>query len=175
MQISGAFCLILALALLLVPFPWVAAWIFAAAFHELCRDIAIRISASKGTRLRLYSYAAQMRLPQMSRGREALCALAGPLGSLALLALAQWLPRVAICAAMQAVYNLLPVYPLDGGRALRCCAAMLFPPCRADKICSFMQSLSLVCVFALAIYGCIWLRLGLFPLLLAVLLCIRLK
>ena len=53
--------------------------------------------------------------------RELLAVLAGPAGSLLLLSLYRVLPRVAVCAAVQGFYNLLPIEPLDGGRALRLC------------------------------------------------------
>lgn len=175
MAISGSFCLGLALMFLLVPLEWGIACVFAAAFHELCHYVAIRLIAGKSAPVRLFSYAAQLRLPEMSAGREVVCALAGPAGGLFLLLFAKWMPRVAICAAMQSAYNLLPVYPLDGGRALRCGLAMLLPPDAAGRVCKVMEILCIVVIFCLAIYSCIWLKLGLFPLLLAMLLIIRLK
>ena len=45
-------------------------------------------------------------------------ALAGPFGGLVLLLTARWLPRLAICGLMQSVFNLLPISPLDGSRAV---------------------------------------------------------
>lgn len=165
----------LAAMLLLVPLEWIAASVFAAAFHEVCHYAAIRILTGTSAKVRLLSYAAHMPLPLMGAGREVACALAGPIGGLCLLFFARWMPRLAICAAIQSVYNLLPVYPLDGGRALRCGLAMLLPPDRATKICAIMETACKACIFCLAIYGCIWLKLGLFPLLLALLLLIRLN
>ena len=48
------------------------------------------------------------------------------------------LPRVAVCAAVQGFYNLLPIEPLDGGRALRLCLEHWCPH-RAEKIMTLVR------------------------------------
>lgn len=174
-RVSGGFCVILALMLLLVPLPWLVAGIFAAVFHELCHYLAIRILSGGGGGVKLYSFAAHLPIPEMSRGREALCALAGPLGSLCLLSFAHIIPRVAICATMQLAYNLLPIYPLDGGRALQCGLLLVLPPPLCARICAGIAFVCKSFLLALGLYGCFWLKLGIFPLLMALLLLIRIK
>lgn len=175
MSISGGFCFGLAAFLLLVPLQWSTACILAALFHELCHYWAICLLAGKRTSIRLFSYAAHMPLPEMGAGREVLCALAGPAGGFLLLFTARWFPQFAICGAIQSVYNLLPIYPLDGGRALRCGLGILLPPKAAKTVCKISEIICIAGLFCLSIYGCIWLKLGLFPLLLTMLLVIRLK
>lgn len=80
----------------------------------------------------------------MSTGRELIAVLAGPAASLLLLSLVRVFPRVAICGLIQGIYNLLPIYPLDGGKALRCLMALVEEkgffsrhpgkiPCKAGK------------------------------------------
>ncbi len=173
--VSGGFCLVLALMLLLMPLQWLCAALAAACFHELCHYLAIRACGGGAPGLRLYSFAALMPLPEMSRGRELACALAGPVGGLCLLAFARWIPRTAICAGVQSVYNLLPVFPLDGGRAIRCILSMGFPPPRAEKLGAGIEKLCLLGICAMALYGAVVLRLGLVPLIPAALLLIRVK
>lgn len=172
---SGGFCVLLALMLLLVPLPWMFAGCFAALVHEVCHYLAIRACTHRRTCVKIFSYAARMPLPEMSRGREVLCALAGPVGALGLLLLARWMPRVAVCSALQSAYNLLPIYPLDGGRALRSGAAVLLSPHLAKTFCRLVEVICKFSIVTVAIYGCFWLHLGIFPLLLAGLLLIRAK
>lgn len=175
MRVSTGFLIGAALMLLLAPLQWVIACAAAAAFHECCHYAAIRMLAGRTARVRLFSYAAKMPLPEMSPAREALCALAGPAGGLCLTALAPWMPRLAVCAAIQSVYNLLPIYPLDGGRALRCGLGLLLPPNIAEKVCGAAEGLCILAIVILAVYASVWLKLGVFPLLLAGLLLIRVK
>ena len=174
-KLSGGFCVGLALMLLLVPMKWLAAAAMAAAFHELCHYLAIRACRADCDGVRFYAFAAHLPLPEMSRGREVLCALAGPLGGLCLLLFARWLPRLALCAAMQSAYNLLPVYPLDGGRALQSGLLLLLSPPKAAAVCRVIEISAKSILFLLGMYGCFVLKLGIFPLLLALLLLIRVK
>ena len=175
MRISAGFLLGLAMMLLLMPLQWLVACIAAAAFHEVCHCVAIRFLSGKATKVKLLSYAAQLPLPVMGTGREAICALAGPVGGLLLLFFAKWMPRLSVCAAVQSIYNLLPIYPLDGGRALRCGLSLLLPPKPAKRIAYGMEAVCIIGLLAFAVYACIWLKMGLFPLLIALLLLIRIK
>ena len=174
-KISGGFCVVMALMLLLVPMKWLAAAAFAAAFHELCHHLAIRACSGTCVGVRFYAFAAHLPLPEMSRGREVLCALAGPIGGLSLLCLARCMPRLALCAAMQSAYNLLPIYPLDGGRALRSGLLLFLSPPAAAAVCHTLEIVFKALIFLLGIYGCFVLKLGIFPLLLSLLLLIRVK
>lgn len=164
--ISAAACLFLAAAILVLPFQWILGAIAAAVFHELCHIAAIYFCGGKISRLQIGGSGAVMEAEPMSRGKEWICALAGPFGSLLLLPFARWIPRTAVCGAFHALYNLLPVYPLDGGRAFRCGAELFFPN-QADKLCDFAEKICLIFIGLLAAYAAIFLRLGLFPVLLA--------
>ena len=117
--VSGWGCVALALTLLVLPLPWVAAAVLAAAVHELCHYLAIAALGGQVGRIAVGSGGAAMELGCLSPVRELLAAAAGPVGSLSLMLMGRFFPRLAPCGLVQGLFNLLPIYPLDGGRILR--------------------------------------------------------
>ncbi len=166
LRISGFFCIWLALMLLMLPLKWLLAALVAALFHETCHVLAVRLCGGEVRFLSAYSSGAVMSATGLTGGKALICALAGPFGGLCLLFLARWFPRTAICAAIQSLYNLLPVEPLDGGNALRLLAQAWFPGYE-DRICIAVSSLVLVCICLLSLYGWLILHIGFAPLLFA--------
>ena len=154
----------LALALLILPMQWVAAAVLAAVWHEACHYLAIRLYGGTVTGFGAGIRGADMQVRGLTPAQELLCSLAGPAGSFALLMSAKWLPRTALCAGFQGLYNLLPIYPLDGGRAVRCMAEMFLPPQIGALVCKCTEMICLCGVILLSLYGCFCLRLGLLPL-----------
>ena len=138
-----------ALAVLLLPLRWVAALILAMAFHEACHLLVLRLLGVKLGILEAGSFGAKLSTASMTRRQELIGAAAGPVGSLCLLAFFDTYPELAVCGLAQGFYNLLPVYPLDGGRILRCAVDRLFPN-RAEGIEKAVRNLTFVilCVFA---------------------------
>ncbi len=116
-----------ALLLLTVPLDWLLSALLAAAVHELCHLLAIRLLGGNFYGLRIGPGGAVMdaRLPE--GWGEALCALAGPAGSFFLILLCRRFPKLALCALFHGAFNLLPIYPLDGGRILSCLLDMYLP------------------------------------------------
>lgn len=163
-RVSVGFCIFLALMILLVPLQWVMAMVVAAAIHECCHYAAIRFFSRTKIPLRLACFGASMVLPPLTRGKEVLCALAGPAGSLLLLVLVHRFPRLAICGVLQGLWNLLPVYPLDGGRVLAGLLAFCFSPPIAQRISLYIETLVGIVLLAVGIYISLLLRLGLLPL-----------
>ncbi len=161
--------------LLLFPLPWIFAAILAALFHELCHWAAITLCSRESPSVAFFSFGARMPLPPMSQAQEAACALAGPMGSLILLLFARFIPRTAICAAFQSIYNLLPIYPMDGGRALRCLLASILSPPTAQKVCRVIEGLCFTALILLGLYAWLRLHLGILPLVLAVFVILRIN
>lgn len=164
-RISASLLICLALGLLVLPMQWVFAAVLAAVFHEYCHYLAIRLCGGQTAGLNAGLLGARLEVRGLSTPQELVCALTGPLGSLSLLLAARWLPRTAICAGLQGLYNLLPVYPLDGGRVVRCFAELCLPPLVAVKLCAALEWVCLIGLLLLGIYGSFVLNLGLLPVL----------
>ena len=106
--------------------------------HEFCHSLVARKSGMpmKGITLFIFGGVAEMSDEPPSAGTEFLIAVVGPLSSLAIAAVFWGIYRMGITAnwpqavngvvaylsminALLAVFNLIPAFPLDGGRILR--------------------------------------------------------
>lgn len=120
-------CFLSALLLLILPLKLLLAVFFAASIHELFHLLAILACRVPILQIRIIAGGAEIHTAPMPLFLELLCALAGPVGSLFCLLLARDFPLLALCGFLQGIYNLLPLYPLDGGRVFRCAAQLCFP------------------------------------------------
>ena len=123
MEADGGFFLVLALMGLLFPLGLVAGIVLAALIHECGHLIAVRLTGGRVLAIRLRAGGARIETAPMPPGKAAVCALAGPgAGALTIFAW-RFFPEMALAGLVQTVFNLLPIYPLDGGRVARniCC------------------------------------------------------
>ena len=158
--------------LLILPLNWILAIFFAALFHELCHYLAIRLAGGKVTGVSITHNGAVMQVTPLSARQELVCSLAGPAGSILLFFCCQWIPRTALCAGVQGFFNLLPMYPLDGGRIYRILMNFWFPRLGA-RICRWTEHLMAVTVFLLGVWLSVGCRLGTGPIFLSLLLLSR--
>lgn len=122
-EADGGFWLVLALMLLLFPLKLLVGILIAALVHECGHLLAIRLTGGRVLAIRLRAGGAGIETVPMEPGKEALCALAGPgMGALTICAW-QVFPELALAGLVQTVFNMIPVYPMDGGRLVRniCC------------------------------------------------------
>lgn len=163
-SVEPLFFLFCALLLLVLPVPWVAAAFFAALIHEMFHLAAVWIQGGTVREIRVNVGGARITAQMSGKKEELLAVLAGPAGSLLLVSLCHLFPRVAVCGFVQGVYNLLPVSPLDGGRALRCLIAIVLPD-KEEQIANILETIAVGGLLLAALYASAVEKMGVFPLL----------
>lgn len=143
----SAFFLIAALILML-PLDWLAAAILAAIVHELGHLAAIYALGSRPERISIGGAGAKIRTGPLEGKTEFFSTAAGPAASFLLLSVCRFFPKLALCGLVQGMFNLIPVYPMDGGRLL-CCLLRRLCPRQAERIFQFVQYLILCGMLAL--------------------------
>ena len=113
----------LGLAVLLLPLRVLLGIILAAAVHELGHLTAMYFLGVPVLGFALHPGGARIEAGPMEPGEEIICALAGPVAGAVTIFAWKWFPVLALAGLVQTVFNLIPVYPLDGGRVARniCC------------------------------------------------------
>ena len=164
-----------ALMLMLIPFPWLLAWVLAALVHELFHGLAVLIMGKRIYHIEIGMDGARMQAGLLSDLETLICSLAGPLGALALISIASWFPKLALCAIIQSSYNLIPIYPLDGGRALLSLGRMLFSERAVYNLCLVVKTAVVSGFLFLGVFAAFIWKLGLLPLVFAILLILRTK
>ena len=163
----------LAFSVLFLPICWILAWLVASVFHEVCHYVALKIFDCEIYRIQIGLDGALIDTNISGNIKEFICALAGPIGGLFLLAVGKWWPRLAVCAFLQSAYNLIPIYPLDGGRAVHSLLPCFCSEPYRSKIELVIQwSVQLLSLF-FGLYAAIYLKVGLLPLIFAGILIVK--
>ena len=164
-----------AFALFLLPLRWLLAWLIASLFHEFFHYCALKICKCHINCIQISTNGTIMDTEQMPYGKEAICAIAGPLSGFLLLFIARWLPILAICGFLQSVYNLIPIFPMDGGRILRSMSRKWFDLPVADSICRWTEQIFICALCSTGLYLSIIFSLGPIPLILLAILIFKNK
>ena len=167
-RFEPGFYILLCAMILLIPIKWLISWILAVLIHELFHYIAICILKYNISCIRFSLTGVYMKTGEMTEKHELIVALAGPIGSIMLILFSRYIPMVSICALLQSAYNLIPVYPFDGGRILRNLIIILFQKYNNDRIIILVENVVIYALSVLSIYITVKYRLGLFPLVLLI-------
>ena len=172
-QIESAACLLGALALLILPIHWIAAAVIAAGVHEACHLIALKLCGCRCAGFSVGSSGTTIKTEPLSPGTEMICALAGPFGSFILLVFARWIPHIALCAAVQGMFNLLPVYPLDGGRMIGGLLRLILQNDKWERVSTLIERTCIGLLAVIGIYCTAVLHFGYLPLIIVAFLVMR--
>lgn len=170
-----SFFFVMAAAVLMIPFRWLLSWLIAAVVHEICHLMAIHICGLSVGFITIGGFGAVIHMDDAPGRRLALCSLAGPLGGLLLMLAVRIIPRIALCAFVQSLYNLLPIYPLDGGQVVAGLLTPLFSTKTVKSVLMIIKCVVAVVLTVAAIYATAVLKLGIFPVVFAVAIIIKNK
>ena len=115
----------MALLLLILPVQYIACFLLAGAIHEIGHLLALKCMKVPVVCLRITVSGAVMETGGTTPEQELICAAAGPFAGILTCLTARIFPLLGVCAFVQTVYNLLPLYPFDGGRICRSVLAIL--------------------------------------------------
>lgn len=151
-----------------------SAFLLGVTLHEAAHLLCLRLAGIEIERISFSLCGASIYTRPMKSRVEILVAAAGPgLNFLLFLLLVRQMPIAALVNLCLAVYNMLPFYPLDGGRILRALLHMLLSDRAADLIERIMGGLCLLALCAAACYATCALHAGLWPILLCALLIVK--
>ena len=128
------FFILFTVAVYLVPLKWLFAWFLSTLIHESGHIIAVNLCGGSCQKIVIRGSGCTIHTTELPLISTIICAAAGPAAGIVICLFYKFIPRVAICAFVQSMFNLLPIYPLDGGRILRSVMSIGKTPCKPDSV-----------------------------------------
>ena len=147
----------------------------AMALHELAHILAMLALGGRIRGMTLRFVDLRIAAVGLSYRQELLAALAGPaMNLLCAVALSRQQPEFAAYSLILGGYNLLPVWPLDGGRAVQCALLEHLPPTQAERCADTIGAAVCGVLLLAGVWLCLIKRIGMWPLGMAAYLLLRL-
>ena len=159
-ECSGLWYVFLAFLCLAVPLPWVLSALIAGLVHEAGHILAVILAKESIHSVYIGAGGAILESTPLHPPWDLVSILAGPACSFSLMMAGSICPRIALCGLIQGLYNMLPVYPLDGGRALVCLTQMVFRYDTAERICRIIKYTAIFLIAAGSLWAEIRYKLG---------------
>ena len=160
LSVHPYFWLWIALLFVMVPIRFRAAFFTAVFFHEVCHMIALKMFRYPMIQVAVGFSGIKIYTAELQPIHEIICALAGPLGGFTLILFAELIPSVALFGCLQSLYNLLPLYPMDGGRVVSAALRMFLSKRKADAICTIIQYTVILMIITVLLMLCVRFQMG---------------
>lgn len=174
-KIQPSLLLVLSVAVILIPLPWLLSWLIAAIIHEIFHFVALRLCGFTVTQICLNASGAAIESNMEPGIKMAICAVAGPLSGFCLLCMIHVIPRIAICGLFLSLCNLLPIFPLDGCRILVGVLSCIWEERVVRIILHYIECVTFALIIILVIYAIFRLNLGMIPLIALIVLFVKKK
>lgn len=148
---------------LLLPLKWVFGWTVAALVHEIGHFVVLYIFGVKIYSVHIGVFGTRIETAAIHPSVEAICALTGPIFGLLTLFFKEHIPYVSLAAFLQSMYNLLPVFPLDGGRALQSLLYCFLKKKAVMKITCWLSVFTFIFVVVCGVWATCNYQLGVLP------------